>query len=153
MSKFGSMRKQHVKADDTAEYPLYQIELNGKSPTLLVRPATEVNKPYFNALLKRSARAARMARAGKIDAATLARNRDEDRQLYPELVVYGWKDVIGDDGKAVAFTRDDCAEFLGALDDWVFDDVRNFCGDPVSFRKEDQPMPPAADEVEALGKN
>lgn len=152
MSKFSHIKTHRVKADVTAEYTLYQISVNGVSPTLIVKPATELNKPYFNALLKRSARTARRAASGKIDAATIAQNRAEDRQLYPQHVVTGWTDVIGDDGKEVPFSKEDCADFLAAVDDWVFDDLRNFCGTPTNFTSDDE-IEVSAEDGEAKGKN
>ena len=137
MSKFSHLKANRVKADATAKYFLYQITVNGVSPTLIVKPATELNKPYFNALLKRSSKTARRAATGKIDPGVIAQNRKEDRQLYPLYVVVGWKDLIGDDGKEVAFSKEDCADFLAAIDDWIFDDLRNFCGAASTFADDD----------------
>jgi len=133
MSKFGHIKSANLTAEKTVEYTMHQITVNGKSPTMIVKPASEINKGYFNALLKRSARLQRKVQAGRIDAATIAENRNEDRDLYPVHVIVGWKDVVGEDGQDVPFSSQDCADFLGAIDNFIFDDLRNFCGTPTNF--------------------
>lgn len=133
MSKFGHIKSANLTAEKTVEYTMHQITVNGKSPTLIVKPATEINKGYFNALLKRSARLQRKVQAGRVDAATIAENRAEDRELYPQFIITGWRDVLDEHGNEVQFTQADCSDFLSAIDNWIFDDLRNFCGTPTNF--------------------
>ena len=148
MSRFNKLKA--AQAADTAEYEVFQIRVNDATPTLIVKQAGESNPPYFNALLKASARTARRALAGNIDAGTIAKNRAEDRKLFPKFVVQGWKDVVDDNGKAVPFTTEDCVDFLESIPDWVFDDLRNFCSTPANFM---DITDITTEDVEAKGKN
>jgi hypothetical protein len=148
MSKFNHIREQRIKGDKTVEYFLDQISVNGKTPVLVVRPATEANKPYFNAQIKRSARTARRVSSGKITAAVIEQNRNEDRDLFPQHVIVDWRNVCDGEGNPVPFSKPDCADFLDALPDWVFDDLRNFCSAPGNFSPELEEIDP-----EAVGKN
>lgn len=132
MANFGHLAALDVK-ERTARYTINQITVNGKSPTLILAPATEANPQYFNALLKRAGKSARKARAGNINAAAIADNRNEDRDLYPACVIRGWEDTLDADGTDVPFSVDDCEKFLKCLPDWLFDDIRNYAGDPSNF--------------------
>ncbi len=133
MADFSHLKALEVSTEKTSEYTFHQITVNGKTPTLVVAPATEANKPYFNALLKRAGRSARAVRAGAVNAGMIEENREEDRVLYPRFIVKGWHDVIDADGADVEFSADEAMDFLGQLPDWLFDDFRNFCGNPASF--------------------
>ncbi len=133
MADFSHLKAFDVKQDATVDYTIHAITVNGVSPTLMVSPATEANKPYFNALLKRAGKTARVARAGKVNLGMIEENRDEDRALYPLHIIKGWKDVLDSDGSEAKFTAEDAAKFLAAIPDWCFDDLRNFCGNPANF--------------------
>ena len=132
-SDFSHLQVLDVSADKTAEFKIHQITVNEKTPTLIVAPATDANKPYFNALLKRAGKSARQVKAGKMDASLIEENRDEDRALYPKFVLRGWMDMIDANGKDVKFTPKDAAKFLEALPDWIFDQLRNFCGEASNY--------------------
>jgi hypothetical protein len=136
MSKFGYIKEARLTLDRTANFTFHGITVNGKSPILVVRPASELNKGYFNALLRRSARMARRVAAGKMDVAMISENREEDRGLYPKHVVIDWQDVLDEEGNEVKFSRDDCLEFINAIDNHVFDELRNFCASPESFAED-----------------
>jgi hypothetical protein len=133
MPKFSNLRKLEVKAETTAEFTFYQIE---GEPILIVAPATEANKPYFNKLLKSSRKNQRRLQSGNFTSAVIAENRDNDRALYPQFIVRGWKKVVDDSGKQTPFSQENVKAFLGELPDWLFDDLRNFAGDPQSFTEE-----------------
>ena len=133
MSKFGHFEDMSVKADTTAELTLHQIDVGGVSPTLIVKPSTDANKPYFNALLKRSGRNMRQLQAGKITAGLIEENRAEDRELFPKFVIVGWKDMLDADGNSIEFTPQDCRDFVGSIPDWLFDDITNFTKNPQNF--------------------
>lgn len=130
---FKNLKKLDVR-DGSVRYPLVQIE---GEPFLLVRPATEANKPFFNAVMKRSKTSIRRLRAGKFDAATLAAHREEDRELYPQHIITGWGKVVDDDGKLVEFSQEKCAEFITQLPNWIFDELREFCGNPSNHVRGD----------------
>ena len=133
MADFSHLKELDVEASSTAEYTFHQVTVNGKTPVLIVSPATEANKPYFNALLKRSAKTSRQVRSGNINTGLIEENRDEDRELYPKHVVKSWRDVIDAKGKDTPFTVSDCTDFLAALPNWVLDDLFAFCREPSNF--------------------
>ena len=133
MPNFEYLKGLDVTNDQVKEYPISEITVNGLVPVLLVASSTEANKPYFNALLKRAGKSARAVRAGKLTAAMLEENREEDKDLYPRFVIRGWTDVLDGDGKALKYSNSDCADFIDALPNWIFDDLRVFCGNPANF--------------------
>ena len=130
---FSHLGALEVSKGTTSEYTLHQITINGESPTLIVVPATEANKPYFNVLLKKASKTARQVRAGVINAGLIEENRDEDRDAYPRYVIKGWRDVLDAKGAKVPFNEGNLQDFIGALPDWLFDDLRNYCGNPANF--------------------
>lgn len=131
---FSHLKNLDVK-DKTARYTIHQI---AGAPVLIMNPATEANKPYFNAVLKKSRRNVRALKAGAISQVMIAENREQDRELFPRCVVTGWEGVTDAKGKTVEFSRENCEAFLRALPDWIFDEVRNFAGDSINFT-EDMP--------------
>lgn len=133
MADFKHIQGLDFTSEDTAEFPIYQIVVNGKTPVLLLAPATDANKPYFNALLRRANKNVRVVRSGGVNIGMLEENRAEDLELFPKYVVRGWKDVIGNEGEEVKFNVEDCTKFLAALPSWIFDEIRNFAGNPASF--------------------
>ena len=133
MADFSHLKKLDVSVGQTTEYVFNQITVNDKSPVLIVAPATEANKPYFNALLRRAGKTTRQVRSGSINIGMLEDNRTEDRSLYPKHVVKGWRDVTDAGGDDVPFSVESCTDFLTALPDWLFDELRSFCGNPASF--------------------
>jgi len=127
---FNHLKALEVQSERTAEYTFYQIV---GEPVLIVSPATEANKPYFNALLKRSRKNSRRITAGSFTAAVIEENRDDDRVLYPKLIVKGWRKVSDSQGVSQDFSLEKCTAFLAALPDWLFDELRQFCIDPQNF--------------------
>lgn len=149
MADFSHLRKLHVGGAQTAEYEL--VELEG-APVLIGVFAGETNAPYYNALIKRSSRNHRRFKAGKLGSKELQENRDHDRELFPTHVLKDWRGVVDSKGKGVKFSAANCAEFLKALPDYLFDDVRNFFATPQSF-VDDAGGGPIDDEVaHDLGK-
>jgi hypothetical protein len=126
---FSYLRDLEVR-DKTARCTIYQVK---GEPVLIVRPATEANKPYFNAVLRRTRRNVRAVQAGAVSAAMIAENRAEDRELFPKFVVSGWEGVRDGSGQDVPFSEDACACFIEALPDWLFDEVRGFAGNSANF--------------------
>lgn len=132
MADFSYLKTLDV-VERTAEFTLHQIAINGVSPTLVLASATEANKPYFNALLKRAGKSARQVRAGAVSASLIEENREEDKALYPKHVIKGWTGVTDANGADVTFSSDDCIDFIAQLPNWLFDDIRNFAGNPANF--------------------
>jgi hypothetical protein len=125
---FSHLSKYQID-DQTAEY---ELPIEGDPiPTLIVRPANEANKTYYNKVFASSTR--RALRASKVNAKALAEQRDEDRELYPLHVVVGWRGIRDSSGADVPFSQENCAEFLRVLPDWIFQGLRNFCASPSVF--------------------
>ena len=133
-------------ADRTTRYYMHRIQVGGMTPYLVVRPATEATKGYYNEVLKRVGKSARSANAGQLTPALVRDIRDDERRLYPRHIIVDWgyldgeKDVPGvmldADGKPVKFALEACTAFLDALPGWLFDDLRGFCGKNDNFVEE-----------------
>ncbi len=147
MSSFDNLQKYEL-ADQPVPYTLYPLR---DEPKLFIRPATERNKAYHNALLKRNAKlAARFRQRVKITREMLKENREHDKVLYAAHVIVGWEGIEADDGSHPTFTPDLCRAFLNKLPGWIFDDLRLFAVDPTNFLNDDEPD---SDEVEETAKN
>lgn len=104
-------------------------------PTLQVRCTSETLNPgYFNASSKHRRRWAKIIDANSpVTAEMLADIRNMDRALYPHHVVTGWADMVDASGQPVAYSTEECAAFLQALPDHIFDRLRNFSSDVSNF--------------------
>ena len=141
MGKFGQLKKFDVKGN-TSEYRMDDFEMAVKTedgykmvtPVLHVKPATDINKEYTNARLKKTDRSwLKAARKGKLSEAQLKESRKQDRELYPKFVIFGWENVPDDNGDLVEYTPEDCRDFLDTLPDWQFDGVVMYCMDNSNF--------------------
>lgn len=58
--------------------------------------------------------------------AFVSRNRETDLRVFPYAVVIGWDEnpPVDTEGNPVPFTRDNCAAFLNAIPDAMFDTIR-----------------------------
>ena len=142
MSKFSHIADT-VKRTATA---LVAIEgLDNMRPVLTVKPATEANPAYMNALLKRQRRG-RARRLSQINAKVLAQFRNDDRELIAEHCVTGWDSNTVPDAEdnPVSFTKEDCLDLFKALPDDIFDDFRNEVADPGTFTELNDPEDVAA---------
>lgn len=136
MTDFSYLDAMAVDQDDLAELTLFSILLpNGKHPTLIGRHGGESNAPYANAVLKKSMKRQKMLKAGIMTVGTLKDNRDEDRALYPQHVLTGWRDVCDAKGVDAAYSKDAMAGFIAHLPDDIFDEVREFFGNAQNFRQ------------------
>lgn len=149
MAEFNHLRKLDVKQGATSEYTFYRVQ--GR-PTLRVRPAGEINKPYINAMFKKSKGIARRIRKGEMNAELLAETRDIDLVLYPQFVVVGWDEttVLDQDDNPAPYNVENVGKFLRALPPDMFDDLREHCNDLDNFREDDEIKD---DDVEALAGN
>ena len=143
MTNFGHLKNLEVTADRTADFSLHMIE---GAPTLTMVAALDTNKGYFNASLKGSRKNIRSFRNGAMSAEMLEDTRDQDRTLYASHVIKSWSGVKDSTGKDVKFSIENCLQFLQALPNWLFDEIREFAGTPGNFI-EDQINP------EDVGKN
>lgn len=144
---FKNLKGAEITAQSTARFTFYNL---AGEPWLLVRPAGETNRPYFNAVLKRqSARRGVVARV--ITAEQLERNRNEDRELYAEFVwageAGGWLDDTTN--APVTMTRETVRELLQQLPADQFDELRVYCNQVQNFR----PDMPSAEETQVVAGN
>lgn len=130
MSKFGHLKKLDIESTKLVPYEIIQI---ADKPVLQVAPATEVNKPFFNALLRRARKTSKAVQAGAITAGLIDSNREEDKELYSQFVVKGWSNVKDESGNDVPFSQADCLEYLKALPNYIFDPLREFVSNPMNF--------------------
>jgi hypothetical protein len=137
---FSHLVSAEVATSATAVYVMDQLD---PAPRLIVGPALESNRTYFNAVLSRQ-RANQASRARrKVTPAMVKADRDDDRKLYPHHIVRGWERGVTarvvDEGTGkvhlvdVPFSAEAAVGFIEALPDWVFDDLRAFCQNPFNF--------------------
>jgi len=133
MSKFGYMQQGAVKPSITKEYEIEEIQVNGVSPVLIVKPANESNAKYINAML---ASQTGNRKNKKINAARLKEVLDMDRELYPLYVIDGWKNVVDEKGTEVQFSVEDCNDMVSQLPYHAFSRLRDFCSDIYTWAKD-----------------
>lgn len=149
MANFDNLKAFDVKTDASVKYDITEIRMgDSKTPSLMVQPATEANKPFARAQLARSNKRVRAAGGRGVSLEAIEGTRDDDRTLYPRFVITGWENVFDTDGSPVPFSVKNCEEFLTALPNWIFDGVRGFCTNPSNFAAVTDP----ADD-EALGNS
>lgn len=158
MGKFSKLRKLNVDGGRPVRFVIHELEGN---PVLRVLPATQANPAYMAYQVEEAAkRANRLIKAEK-DKRTkdptevevkpedvlkgMENNRREVREVWAGVVVVGWERVLGDDGKPVEFTIEDCRDFLESLPDDIVDRLYPWCGDAGNFRPDVDPT--------ALAKN
>lgn len=145
MAKFGNLKKQFDPAGRTSvmTLPICWTKPDGTRvyPRLHMVYAGETNKPWTNAVNAFNAKTglARKAMAGQQGADELALQRDKD--LYPKHVIKGWSDVVDDDLTPVPFTEADCREYLEALPQWVFGEIRMYAVQAANFLPPEVPTP------------
>lgn len=137
---------QHSVAVQAVPYRLFQIE---GEPVLRVLPATEENKPYFNALLRQTKESLRSLQATGASADAVEARRKLARDLIADHVLVGWEGVVDASGREVAWSKDDGRAFLEALPGWIFDSVQSFCQSPANFTQ----RRPSKAEVAATSGN
>jgi len=138
-----------------AWYTIHEIE---GTPKLEVCYAGRTNKPYFAALQKLAIARARGVKIQKGNDESLARANIEalervmanDRVLFPKYVILGWEGVVDSAGNPVEFNSVNCAEFVAALPDWIFQRLQQFCDHAANFVDEDAPTP---EDISEASKN
>lgn len=139
---FDHLKKLEVKVDTTAWVDLPEVAPKAR---VCVKPATEANPFYFNAMMKKSgARARRMIRTDRMSMEDMAENRAEDRALFPRHVLVGWEGIVTVDNQPVEFNLENSREFCAKLPDWLFDRIRNHAATPERFIDDDEELPPDA---------
>ena len=135
MSRFDYLKQYDVREGKTSEYTLFSIR---GEPTLTVLYAGERNKPFFNAVLKKTKTVSAARR--KLSAARMKKDRQSDKELYAKYIIKGWRNVLerNDRGEEVesTFSPENVLEWLEALPNHMFDEIRMFCSDETNFIEE-----------------
>ena len=130
MVDFSHLGQLDVKSEKLANYDL--IELDG-TPVLQLASASESNKPYYNALLKKSGKKVRAVKSNRIDERMIKENREENKELFSKYVIKGWSGILDSNGEGVEFSVENVRAFLDALPDWIFDGVVQYASDVQNF--------------------
>lgn len=145
----------HLKRFEGQETARIEVPELGENAWIECRPASERNKPYYSAMLKLAGRRLRTIVRGKIDPADVAKNRAEDRVLFPKYIISNWgciesgpetpKNQLDKNGH-IKYTPELAVELCETLPDNIFDRVRNFAATPEEFYS-DEDLPPSGKEV------
>lgn len=121
--------------DKTKELPLRGISVGGKTPILVVKPATKDNPEYWSEMLVQVENHKNKYTSNDAQSVSskLDDNRETDRVLYPKHVIVGWKNVVDGSGKPAEFTLGNCKAFINSIPGWLFDRVRDYCAEPSNF--------------------
>lgn len=130
MVDFSHLDDYKVSEKSTSDYVLVQLS---NTPRLTVAPATPDNKPFFQELLKRNRNRAAPSR---ITSGVIEQNRETDRETFAKFIIKGWKGVTNKAGDPVEFSQGNCEQFLKAMPDWIFDELRAFATNPHNFLEE-----------------
>lgn len=123
MAKF-----DHLKSREIAGKSVWlQIPQVSEGACLQVFPATDVNKAYQNAMLKRATNRIRGVAGRGVAQVNAEQSRQDDRELYPLHVITGWAGIFDVDGNVVEFSPQEAMEFCAQLPAWIFDRIRLFC--------------------------
>lgn len=136
MANFSKFKQIELTAESRYELTLPHIAVNGVHPVLILAPAMEVNKPYFNAQIKRTSKTIKKVQKGFMDSSMIEDGRSDDRDLYPRYVIKGWKKgtmLDHETGKDIQFTQKVCEEFVAAIPDHVFDYIREGASNESNF--------------------
>ena len=141
MSNFSYLKKLSVKGK-TAEFPISLIrfekingdEIENVTPVLIVSPATSINKPYINAVLRKMSKTLkRAANTGVIGKDENDELRKISIELYPRYVINSWEDMPNSEGNLEEFTEESCRDFLEAYPKELMDELIVFCSKNSSF--------------------
>lgn len=148
---------KHLKdlaVDDTSTAKFRFTKIMGV-PTLTVRPAHRVNKDFLNEMLaapKKIARAAANRKSGDEDLAEhLSAVREGDVEVFARCIVVDWVNVFDSSDEQVEFSEENCMQFLRAVPEDMFDDLRSFCLNIDNFRRGRTRI--TSEEEEALSGN
>ena len=129
MGQFDHITKQ-TKASETVRFEMPEID---GTPWLEVAQATEANTSFLNAALRFRNVQRRGFRPGTVGSGQVDRARRTDLVLFSKHVVKGWGNITDKAGVPVEFNEQNCREFLEAIPSWLFNDLRQFCINPINF--------------------
>ena len=134
-------RFQHLNQYDTRGQTAW-VELPelGPNARIEIAPATEANKPFYNATLRLgNKRARRLAASKDISVEDFNKARREDAKLYPQHITVGWEGVLEEDKiTEIPYSREVAEELFLELCDvapHIFDRVRDKGVAALAFRQ------------------
>lgn len=141
------MQFDHLKKFEGQATARLDMPELGDDAWIEVRQASEKNKPYYNAMLRMSGKRVRKLARGRIDPADVAKNRAEDRILFPKHIITGWGKVEEEPDpenptapvKYIEYTQELAVELCDKLPVHLFDRVRNFAATPEEFYPDEMP--------------
>lgn len=141
MPDFSHLKKYAVTDQTTAEYVFSRIE---GDPSVVLRPAHEVNPEYLRARLAANIELAKSLQGkatGEMTPDDMIRQgeneRETDRRLLAQACAVSWGTAPTDaKGKEVEFSPENALEFFRALPPEMFDPLRNFAGNLYNFYPE-----------------
>lgn len=104
----------------------------GSDGVITIHRAGGANKKYSTVAAQRLKPYARKIQNGTADPETISRVMAE---IYAEAVIIGWKGVKGQDGKALAFNKENVVKLLTDLPD-LFEDIQDQATRLSNFRQE-----------------
>lgn len=129
---------EHLKAREIAGKTAWiSLPAVSEDAALQIRPAAESNHGYQNAILRKAAQRKRSTMAMP-SVSQLENSREEDRALYPQHIIVGWKGIVDSSGLPVQFNTENCIALCKALPGWIFDRVRVAAMTPETFLGEDE---------------
>lgn len=143
MPDFSHLKKYAVTTETTATFVFTRIE---GDPSVILRPAHEVNEDYLRARLAANLKLAETlakTASGPTTPDDMIRQgadeRETDRRLLSQTCATGWGVPPKDSkGKDVEFTPENAYEFFKAIPPEMFDPCRNFAGNLYNFYPERQ---------------
>ena len=142
---------EHLKKYEGQATAWLEIPELGPNARIEMTQASEQNKGYYSALLRVSGKRIRRL-AVRIDPSDAARNRNEDRNLYPKHVIVGWENLeseqhTDENPDHIEYSRELAAELCKKLPSHLFDRLRTFASTPEEFYPDVDDIPPDAEEL------
>lgn len=135
MVDFSNLAALHVRGDSVRRYTFpFALKENSDNLYMDCLPATEANKPFFNASLRRAKGAARALKGKQLSPELVQQIRADDAKLFAEHVIVGWGNAFDASGAPLTLSPQLCEEFLTKLPPDYFDGLREFCTDADVFR-------------------
>lgn len=143
MSKFASRVKKFNIQGRTARVYLPELQHPDQltTPWIDVKPTSQANRDYFNALLKLGTQLQRKKSSEALTVAAIKKDRLQQAALFRDHVIANWGEMMDDEGNVVDFSEDNVWELLSALvkdAPELFDKIRDVADNPSEFYEADE---------------
>jgi hypothetical protein len=136
MADFSNFQQLEIKGH-TAKFSMAMATPgpNGFRPVIIGRPASHENRAYRDEMLYDIGERFR-ASGGRVQlsADQMDQTRAKSRKMYAQFVICGWENVFDASGQEVPFSGEAATQFIAALPDWIFDEMRHFFEEPANFK-------------------